>query len=550
MVNEWLSAGIEPAAVDVGDLLRKRSQVIIVGGGPVGVGLAVDLGLRGISCALVERRVGMHKIPKGQNLAQRTLERFYFWGCVDELRAQRMLPPEVPASGVTAYKSLMSEHWHMFAGRETVNEFYFQKNDRMPQYLLENVLRRKMAGLPLVEAHFGWAAQSVEQDQAGVRVAIHNEAGDGAQAVLEGDYVVGCDGGHSIVREQAAIKREGADFEQVMLLAVFRSRELSEGLLKRFPMQSTYRVLHPDLKGYWQFFGRIDPQEGWFFHAPVPTDKTRDNFDFVALLHSVAGFEFACEFDHVGFWDLRVAVAERYRAGRIFIAGDAAHSHPPYGGFGLNNGLEDVANLGWKLAARLKGWGGEDLLDSYDAERRPVFKEIGDEFIAARMAWEGELISRHDPDREPEAFREAWSELKTGSGPIIVNYEPNYEGSPVLFGPAGGVSRARGEYMFRARPGHHLAPRMLTSGRNVFEELGDDFALLAFGVPDSAVAPFEASAQARHIPLKVIRDSFVDGREDYAARLVLVRPDQYVAWTGDNAPDADAVLRRVAGQAR
>ena len=133
--------------------MRKRSQVIIVGGGPVGVGLAVDLGLRGISCALVERRVGMHKIPKGQNLAQRTLERCYFWGCVDELRAQRLLPPEVPVSGVTAYKSLMSEYWHAFAGRETVNEFYFQKNDRMPQYLLENVLRRKMASLPLVEAH-------------------------------------------------------------------------------------------------------------------------------------------------------------------------------------------------------------------------------------------------------------------------------------------------------------------------------------------------------------------------------------------------------------
>jgi hypothetical protein len=138
--------------------LRKRSQVIIVGGGPVGVGLAVDLGLRGISCTLVERRVGMHKIPKGQNLAQRMLEHFYFWGCVDELRAQRLLPPEVPVSGVTAYKSLMSEYWHAFVGREAVNEFYFQKNDRLPQYLLENVLRRKMASLPLVEAHFVCAA--------------------------------------------------------------------------------------------------------------------------------------------------------------------------------------------------------------------------------------------------------------------------------------------------------------------------------------------------------------------------------------------------------
>ena len=529
--------------------MRKRSQVIVVGGGPVGVGLAVDLGLRGISCTLVERRVGMHKIPKGQNLAQRTLERFYFWGCVDELRAQRMLPPQVPVSGVTAYRNLMSEYWHVFAGREAVNEFYFQKNDRMPQYLLEDVLRRKMASLPVVEAHFGWAAQSVEQDAAGVRVAVAHEAGDGAGAVLEGDYVVGCDGGHSVVREQAGIKREGADFDQLMMLAVFRSRELSEGL-KRFPMQSTYRAMDPGLNGYWQFFGRIDPEEGWFFHSPVPADTDRNNYDFAALLHKAAGFKFACAFDHVGFWDLRVAVAERYRAGRVFIAGDAAHSHPPYGGFGLNNGIEDVANLGWKLAARLKGWGGEDLLNSYGEERRPVFKEIGDEFIAARIAWECELINRHDPDREPEAFRRAWAELKTGSGPIVLNYEPNYEGSAVLFGPPDGVSRARGDYMFRARAGHHLAPRMLSCGRNVFEELGDGFALLGFGAEDSAVAPFEISAQARHIPLKVIRDTYAEGREDYAARLVLVRPDQYVVWTGDTAAaDTDAVMRRVAGLA-
>jgi 2-polyprenyl-6-methoxyphenol hydroxylase-like FAD-dependent oxidoreductase len=333
--------------------LRARSQVIIVGGGPVGVGLAVDLGLRGISCTLVERRVGMHKIPKGQNLAQRTLERFYFWGCVDELRAQRVLPPEVPVSGVTAYKNLMSEHWHALAGREAVGEFYFQKNDRMPQYLLEGVLRRKMEKIPLVEAHFGWAVRSVEQDAAGVQATIENETGDSAHAILEGDYIVGCDGGPSIVREQAGVKRDGSDFDQLMVLAVFRSRELSEGL-KRFPMCSTYRVLHPDLNGYWQFFGRIDSEEGWFFHSPVPGDTTRDNYDFAALLHKVAGFQFACEFDHLGFWDLRVALAERYRAGRIFIAGDAAHSHPPYGGFGLNNGLEDVANLGWKLAARLR----------------------------------------------------------------------------------------------------------------------------------------------------------------------------------------------------
>lgn len=526
--------------------MRTKSQVIIVGGGPVGVGLAVDLGLRGISCTLVERRVGMHNIPKGQNLTQRTLEHFYFWGIVDELRAQRILPPGVPAAGVTAYKSLTNEHYHLFAGRESVNEFYFQKNDRIPQYLLENVLRDKMATLPLVEAHFGWAARSAAQDAGGVRVVIEDEAG--GQATLEGDYLVGCDGARSVVREQAGIARDGADFDQVMMLGVFRSRELSEGLAKRYPLQSTYRVLDPAMNGYWQFFGRIDPEEGWFFHAPVPKETTRENFDFAALIQKAAGFPFKIAFDHVGFWDLRVQVAHDYRAGRIFIAGDAAHSHPPYGGFGVNNGLEDIANLGWKLAARLKGFGGEALLDSYDAERRPVFRELGDEFIAGRVAWEGELINRHDPDKEPEAFRQAWAELKTGSAPIVLNYEPNYEGSPALFGPPHGVTRAKGEYMVKARAGHHLAPRKLTSGRDVFEELGFDFALLAFGVDESAVAAFETSAKARGIPLKIVRDSYADGRQDYEARLILVRPDQYVAWTADTAPaDADAVLRKVAG---
>jgi hypothetical protein len=142
------------------------------------------------------------------------------------------------------------------------------------------------------------------------------------------------------------------------LLAVFRSRELHEGL-KRFPARSTYRVMHPGLKGYWQFFGRVDADGEFFFHAPVPADTTKENYDFHGLLQKAAGFTFACEFDYVGFWDLRISVADTYQVGRAFIAGDAAHSHPPYGAYGLNSGLDDVANLGWKLAAKLQGWGSD-----------------------------------------------------------------------------------------------------------------------------------------------------------------------------------------------
>jgi 2-polyprenyl-6-methoxyphenol hydroxylase-like FAD-dependent oxidoreductase len=527
--------------------VSKRYQVIIVGGGPVGVGLAIDLAQRGVSCALIERRVGMHNIPKGQNLTQRTLEHFYFWGCVDEVRAQRLLPPEVPAAGIVAYRSLMSDHWHDFQGREILGDYYFQKNDRLPQYRFEAVLRRRMASLPLVDARFGWAAQDVAQDETSVRVRIVHEAGNGAHELLEADYVVGCDGAHSVVRERACIQRDGMDFDQLMVLAVFYSREFDEGL-KRFPMRSTYRVMDPALNGYWQFFGRIDPEEGFFFHAPVPADTTRDSYDFAGLLRKVAGFEFSCRFEYVGFWDLRVAVADKYRAGRIFIAGDAAHSHPPYGGFGVNNGLEDAANLAWKLAARLDGWAGNGLLDSYDLERRPVFEQVGDEFITARIKWEGELINRHDPRRDPEAFARDWAELKTGAGPIVANFEPNYEGSPIVFGPPGGVTGARGTYMFKARPGHHLAPRQLSSGRNLFEELGGSFVLLAFDAPAEAVRALETATASLRIPLKVLCDTFAAGREDFGARVVLVRPDQYVAWASDSAPpDAVGIIRRVAG---
>jgi 2-polyprenyl-6-methoxyphenol hydroxylase-like FAD-dependent oxidoreductase len=527
--------------------MGKRLQVIIIGGGPVGVALAVDLGLRGVSCALVERRLTLQQIPKGQNLTQRTLEHFYFWGIVDELRAARVMPPGYPIGNVTAYKNLMSEFWHAPPGREIVRRFYFQDNERLPQYQMERVLRRKMAELPNVEGHFGWAAQAIEQSDNGVRVTIAQEDGSG-WAVLDADYVVGCDGGHSMVRDQVGIERGGQDFDELMVLAVFRSRELHEGL-KRFPERSTYRVLHPDLKGYWQFFGRIDVGEGWFFHAPVPANTTKDNFDFHGLIQRVAGFKFACEFDYVGFWDLRISVADNYQVGRVFIAGDAAHSHPPYGGFGLNNGLEDARNLGWKLAARLEGWGSDGLLESYSMERRPIFKETAEKFIAARIAEEADFLARYNPDRDRREFVQAWSKLDDFGSSRVLTYEPNYEGSPIIMGPPNGVCSARGEHAYTARAGHHLSPQPLSSGRNVFEELGAGFSLLAFDAQDSAVDAFTQAARSLNIPLNVIRDNFGSDREKYGARLVLVRPDQYVVWTGDEAPrNVDQMMGRAVGR--
>jgi 4-hydroxyisophthalate hydroxylase len=527
----------------------KRYQVVIVGGGPVGVALAVDLGLRGISCALIERRTAPHRIPKGQNLTQRSVEHFYSWGIADAVRAARVLPPDFPLSGIVAYGSLAGDYWYAPPLRELVNPYYFQENERLPQYRTEQVLRARLAQLANVESRIGWSAQSIEQDESGARVTIVEEGG--GREMLEADYLVGCDGSHSTIRRQVGIGQSGADFDQLMVLAVFRSRELNDKL-QRFPPRSTYRVVRTELQGYWEFFGRVDATEEFFFHAPVPRDTTRDNYDFHGLLQRVAGFSFACEFDYVGFWDLRIAVADTCQAGRVFIAGDAAHSHPPYGGYGLNSGLDDVANLGWKLAAKLQGWGSEALLDSYTEERRPVFHDTTQRFIAARIRADSDFFDRYSPQRDRAEFEQAWKQHEDTAAPRVLGYEPHYEGSPVIFGPPGGVCSASGTHTFTARAGHHLPPQLLSSGRNLFEELGPGFSLLAFdanqGEQDRAVEAFAQAARARRIPLKIIRDSYRDGRTAYGARLVLVRPDRYIAWTADAAPaDADAVIARVVG---
>jgi 2-polyprenyl-6-methoxyphenol hydroxylase-like FAD-dependent oxidoreductase len=520
---------------------EKSYQVAIIGGGPVGVALAVELGRRGISCALVERRREPQRIPKGQNLTQRSVEHFYFWGVLDAVRAARILPSSYPMSGIVAYRDLDSEYWSAPPLREIVNPYYFQNNERLPQYQAEYVLRARLAQLGNIATRFGWVAESIKQNAAGVEIAVAEDGGPGRD-LLHADYVVGCDGGHSLVREQAGIKRGGADFDQLMVLALFRSRELHEKL-KRFPPRSTYRVIHPELNGYWQFFGRVDVGESWFFHSPVPANTTRDNYDFHALLQKAAGFPFACDFDYVGFWDLKIAVAETYQAGRIFIAGDAAHSHPPYGAYGLNNGLDDVVNLGWKLDATLNGWGSDALLVTYSEERRPIFKETAEDFIEAGIRRDREFLRRYDPVRDAKEFAQAWQNHTNAIGPNVLTYEPHYEGSSIVFGRPGSKSSAKGAHTFEARAGHHLPPRLLSSGRNVFEELGNGFTLLAFETDDASA--FAKAADALRVPLKIVRDSYEAGRRDYEAKLILVRPDRYIAWAAHSSPaDAAAILAK------
>jgi 2-polyprenyl-6-methoxyphenol hydroxylase-like FAD-dependent oxidoreductase len=521
-------------------------QVVIVGGGPVGLGLAIELGQRGITCCVVERHTEPPKIPKGQNLTQRTMEHFIHWGAEAALRAARTIPASFGIGGLTAYGTLLGDYHYDWLQRALVRPYYFTDNERLPQYETEAVLRRRVAELPAVETLFGWQADTFLQKDDGVSVVV-TERGRAGRRWLRAPYVVGCDGARSIVRERAGITQTLSDHDRLMVLLVFKAPKL-HNLLKPFPGKSYFCVLTPELQGYWQFFGRVDLDTTWFFHAPVPPNTTHDNFDFRGLINRAAGASFAVSFDHIGFWDLRFAIADTYRSGRIFIAGDAAHSHPPYGGYGINTGFEDARNLGWKLAAVLQGWGGASLLDSYSLERQPVFASTASEFIEKSIHVDRDFVAAFDPERDLAAFEEAWAERQSGAAAEVDSFEPHYEGSPIVDGPEGGRCGALGSHTFTARPGHHLAPQPLSDGSNVFEALGDGFSLLAFDADPGAVGAIVQAAAAESVPLTLVTDSRTDGRERYGFALVLVRPDQFVAWVGDDAPaDPHALVRQIVG---
>lgn len=518
-------------------------DVAIIGGGPVGLASAIGLGQRGRRCLVIERRETPSPIPRGQNLTQRTMEHFHFWGAEKALRAARTIPPDYGIGGMTAYGTLLGEHRYDWMKRELVRPYYYTDNERLPQYATEAVLRRRAAELPTVETLFGWMVRDLRQTDDGVEIEIER---GGVPRIVRAAYAIGADGARSLTRQRAGIAETRSDHDRLMALLVFRSEELHR-LLERFPGKSFYCVLHPDLRGYWRFLGRVDLGSTFFFHAPAPPGSTREDLDAAGMLTTAIGADFAFELQHVGFWDLRIAMADSYRAGRVFIAGDAAHSHPPYGGYGINTGFEDAANLTWKLWAALEGWAGPRLLDSYSDERRPVFASTARDFIEAGIAADRDFLAAHDPDRDPAGFEAAWAARAGGAVGEVHAFEPHYEGSDVVFGPAGGESSAKGAHRREARAGHHLAPVALSDGRNVYEALGPGFTLLAFRADPILVDGFAAAARDWGVPLAVVRDEASAEAERYGAPAVLVRPDQFVAWAGASG-DPRSILGRAIGR--
>lgn len=523
------------------------SDVIIAGGGPVGMGLAIDLATRGVTVCLIERHREPQRIPKGQNLTQRTGEHFARWGISKAIRDATPIPPEYGNEGLTAYGSLLSGYHYDWFKRASVRRYYAADNERLPQYETERILRERCQQCPQIDLRLGWRFSDYQITASGVDVSLV-EVVDGDEATVHGRYLVGCDGARSRVRELAGMPETVDARGRRMALLVFRSVQLHTLLDDRFKGKTIFNALDPALEGYWQFLGRVNLEGSWFFHAPVPDDAARDNYDFEGLVQRAVGTRFEIQLEYVGFWDLRFTQVDCYGAGRVFIAGDAAHSHPPYGGYGVNVGFEDVRNLSWKLTAVLAGWASPALLDSYSEERHPVFASTRDNFIARMIRDDEKFTATYNPTVDRRAFEQAWHQRASGGQTEVQRYVPNYAGSPIVWGEPGARSGAVGEHSLRAEAGFHLAPLPLSNGARVYEHLGQAFVLIAVGPQASNVQRFIEAAEALTVPLKIVATAATDDTLQWGAKLILVRPDEFVAFASNELSTTPfKILQRAIG---
>ncbi|MBX2835790.1 MAG: FAD-dependent monooxygenase [Gammaproteobacteria bacterium] len=541
------------------------TQVVVVGGGPVGLGLALDLSLRGIETIVLERTTALHQIPKGQNLTQRSGELFKQWEIAEQVRSLSPIPRSFGNAGVVTYQTLLGAYRYDWFQRSSVGQFYFAENERLPQYLLEQVMRERVDALPNVTLKLGCEVTDIHAGDTDVSLSYQCE---GKSQTLTASYLVGCDGARSVVRSQTSLELATRLQGPQMVLLVFRSKELDE-LLVDYPGKSIFNVMNPELQGYWQFLGRYDLDGGWFFHMPVDSATGKQDAEaFKQRLHEIVGKPFALEFEHIGYWDLRIRHAQSYRDGRVFIAGDAAHSHPPYGGYGVNTGLEDAANLGWKLAAVLNGWGTNALLESYSTERHAVFESVSADFIERMIADFRSFLSDHSPDKDKADFEEAWNARANADDSDVTQFLPNYAGSPIIFGAPGASSSALGVHQLVAQPGYHLAPlpddeknsffiqsdyreRAELNGvdSDLFSKLTHGgYTLLNLDNDQIRLREFERAFAQQSVPLVVLSADNKQARALYGAGAVLVRPDLYVAWTNQTAEtSARDVLQKVLG---
>ncbi len=534
-----------------------KTPVLIVGAGPIGLALAGDLGFRGIESTLIERTDGQVLQPKMDMVGIRTMEYCRRWGIVPwvhDAGYNRAYPQD--CAWVTSLSGYEFGR-EVFAAPqdEKIPPQSPQKRERCPQNFFDPVLKRFAARSSLTQFRYGTELVRFEEHADGVRATVKDLA-SGTESQIDADYLVGTDGGASVVRQALGIKMTGEPTLTHTTNVVFRCDNL-EGL---HHLKPAYRYIFIGPEGTWATLVAINGRDQWRFSLVGDLNReTPSEAQMRAAIVRAVGREFDFEILSMLPWIRRQLVAESYATQRVFIAGDAAHLTSPTGGFGMNTGIQDAVNLSWKLAGVLQGWGGDKLLPSYGIEQKPVAERNVSEatgnlkrMLSPRVSSPAKEVFEDGPGSEEARieFGSRYTEqMKREWFSMGIHLGYMYEGSPLIV--PDGTPQPPDEvtsYKQTARPGSRAPHVWLEGGKSTLDLFGKEYVLLRLGKDAPDGHAFTAAAAQRNVPFKVVDIDNTEAIALYERRLVLVRPDGQVAWRADTVPaDVLGIIDTVRG---
>jgi len=537
--------------------VSSNTQVLIAGAGPTGLTLAVDLGLRGIRCTLIEQKEAPQFLPKMERVNARSMEIYRRMGLAEKIR-DAGLPRDVPMD-VFIVLSLAEPpllHLPYPSVAEAKKQIATTHDGTAPlepyqlisQYTLEPLLKSVAERLPSVSVRYGCELVSFTQHQHSVTAKVKSV--DGTLSEIAALYLVGCDGGASVVRKQLGIQLFGNEDKMLQLR---QSLHCCDGLFDRIAMGKG-RHYHVADNHATQFIVQ-DSARHFTLHSIVDSDA-----DMVTMFEKTIAMPLKFETLYIGPWKQNLLLAERYGEDRVFLAGDAVHLVIPTGGLGMNSGVGDAIDLSWKLAAVLQGWGGPKLLPSYEIERR----KVGEHVVAAsrfatlgRRKWRS-MWRPNIRDNTPEGAairaelaRVADVEQRKSNEMIGAELGYHYAGSPLVAAEPGEPPAVDFiDYHPTTWPGGRLPHVWLDNGTAMQDRIGygTGYTLLRLGRSSAEAEGLTRAFAALGAPLQVLDIPDQRPREISGYDLLLLRPDLHVAWRGNRPPEQPAQLAaRVTG---
>ena len=548
------------------DPIRPNADVVVVGAGPVGLTLAMDLASRGVEVIVLEARPrGEPPNVKSNHVSARSMEIFRRLGVAGKVR-DAGLPADYPND--VAYRTA-------FLGREITRIPIPCRADRytasegpdtdwptpepphrINQIYLEPILFAHLEVMPKARILSATALTNFTQSEDGVTVRATDA--QGREIEIACTYLVGCDGGRSGVRKAIGATLSGDVALQHVQSSYIRAPSLLPMLRKKggVPAWASFS-LNPQQSGN---VYAIDGRETWLVHVYLRPGVT----DFEAVdrdqaIRTVLGVDGAFAYDLLSKedWIGRRLIVDRMRRDRVFICGDASHLWVPYAGYGMNAGIADAANLAWLLAARLTGWGADGILAAYEAERLPITEQVSRfamDHAHAMTKARGAVSSQIDAEG-PEADVYRASIAKSTYDLNVqqyccagLNFGYYYEQSPlVAYDGEAAPPYSMGEFTASTAPGARVPHFTLADGRSLYDALGQGYTLLRFD-PTVDVTALLRAARISGVPIDLLDVTAVSAPDVYRHRLLLARPDQHVAWRGDQIPaDPEALINAIRG---